>query len=230
MTIAGVVIGVLIVAVVAIGQLGNRATGRLVDPAFAYPAEILDGEALGRADAPVTLEVFEDYQCPVCGRYSLQVEPTIVNKYVTAGRLRIVHYDIDILGRGGDESKIPAMGAFCANEQGKYWSYAHWIYTNQDGENTGGFRRERVTRIAVAAGLDEAAFNTCMDGPGAAASVAATTEMSNGLGINSTPTLRINGGELIRQLLSASDLSTLIDAELAKASGAPASATPSTAP
>ena len=223
MTIAGVLIGVLIVAVVAIGQLGNKATGRLVDPGFAYPAALQDGSNLGPVDAPVLLEVFEDYQCPVCGRYSLDVEPTIVNKYVASGQVRIVHHDIDLLGGGGDESRIPALGAYCADQQGLYWSYAHWIYNNQDGENQGGFRRARVTQIAVAAGVEEAAFNTCMDSPEAAADVTQTTDMANGLGINSTPTLRLNGGELIRQLLSATDLSTLIDAELAKVGGAPAS-------
>ena len=46
------------------------------------------------------MEVYEDYQCPVCGRYSLDVEPSLVNEYVAAGKLRIVHHDIDLLGRG----------------------------------------------------------------------------------------------------------------------------------
>jgi protein-disulfide isomerase len=230
MTIAGVLIGVLIVAVVAIGQLGNRATGRLVDPGFSYPAALQDGSNLGQADAPVLLEVFEDYQCPVCGRYSLDVEPAIVNKYVASGQVRIVHHDIDLLGGGGDESRIPALGAYCADQQGLYWSYAHWIYNNQEGENQGGFRRERVTQIAVAAGVDEAAFNACMDSPEAAADVTQTTDMASGLGINSTPTLRINGGDLIRSLLTATQLSDLIDAELAKVGGTPGSASPTTAP
>ena len=55
---------------------------------------------------------------------------------------------------------ITATGAYCANEQGKYWDYAHWIYNNQDGENQGGFSTERVTQIAVAAGVEEQAFTT----------------------------------------------------------------------
>jgi protein-disulfide isomerase len=229
MTIVGVLAGVLIVAVVAIGQLGNRVTGTLVDPGFAYPASITDGSNLGPADAPVTLEVFEDYQCPVCARHSLDVEPAIVNQYVTAGELRIVHHDISILGRGGpsdpsDESTITAKGAYCANQQSLYWPYAHWIYNNQDGENVGGFARERVVQIAVAAGVDETSFNACLDSPDATAHVTDTTQMALDLAINSTPTLRINGGELIRTLMNVSDLSAAIDQALA-ASGAGASPT-----
>jgi protein-disulfide isomerase len=228
MTIAGIAIGVLIVVVVGIGQLGNRATGTLSDPGFTYPAALLDGAAIGSTDAPVVLEVYEDYQCPVCAKYSLDVEPALVNKYVTAGQLRIQHNDIAILGSGaaGDESMITAKGAYCANEQGLYWPYAHWIYDNQEGENQGGFRQERVTQIAVAAGVEEQAFTTCMNGDAALAEVGATTSKALGLGINSTPTMYL-GGQQIVGLKSVSELSALIDAELAKASGAPSSAAPS---
>jgi protein-disulfide isomerase len=223
MTIAGIAIGVLIVVVVAAGQLGGKASGKLSDPGFAYPAALLDGPNVGPAGAPVVMQVFEDYQCPICARYSLEVEPSLVNKYAAAGQLRIEHNDIAILGRGdaNDESMITAKGAYCANEQGKYWSYAHWIYNNQIGENRGDFNRDRVTQIAVAAGVEEQAFSSCLDGEAALTKVAATTSKATGLGINSTPTMYI-GGQQIIGLKSVAELSALIDAELAKASGAPA--------
>jgi protein-disulfide isomerase len=230
MTIAGIAIGVLIVVVVAVGQLGGKASGRLDDPGIAYPAAIAAGTALGAADAPVTVDVYEDYQCPVCAKYSLAVEPSLVNQYVIPGKVRIVHHDLGILGTGraDDESKLTAAGAYCAVEQGKYWEYAHWVYNNQDGENTGGFRRERLTQIAVAAGLDEGKFTSCLDSAQAKQQVeTASTEALN-LGINQTPTFSI-GGQLIPGLKSAAELGALIDAELAKQGGAPA-ASPSTAP
>ena len=231
MTIVGIAIGLLIVVFVAVGQLGGKATGKLSDPGFAYPAALLDGTSAGSADAPVVMEVFEDYQCPVCARYSLEVEPSLVNRYVNAGVLRIVHNDIAILGTGGpdDESKITATGAYCANEQGKYWPYAHWIYTNQDGENQGGFNRDRVAQIAVAAGVEEGAFNTCQDSDAALADVATSSTDALNLGINSTPTMRLNGGELLVGLKSAAELGALIEAELAKVGGA-SPAAPTTSP
>ena len=237
MTILGVAVGVLIVLVVAVGQLGNKASGKLVDPQISYPAALKDGTALGKADAPLTMEVYGDFQCPVCAKHSLDVEPTLVAKYVTDGNLRIVHHDIDLLGRGGDESKIPAIGAYCANEQGKYWDYAHWIFNNQSGENVGGFKRDRVIKIAVAAGLDEAKFTACLDDPAAAAEVAAiTAKATNELGINSTPTIYLDGQQYVG-LKTPTDWATIIDAALAKVnasaapSGSPAvSAAPSAVP
>lgn len=230
MTIVGVVAGLLIVVLVAANQLGGRVTGQLDDPNFQYPAELQDGQLLGSADAPVVMEVYSDYQCPVCRRHALDVEPSLVNEYVAAGKLQIIHHDINLLGRGGDESLIPALGAFCAIEQGKYWDYSHWIYDNQDGENQGGFTKERVTQIAVAAGLEEGAFTSCLDSQPALDFVNNITDVATTqLGVNSTPTIYLNGTQYVG-LKSVSDWRTLIEAELAKtsapASGAPATTTP----
>lgn len=229
MTIAGIAVGVLIVVLVAANQLGGRVTGKLDDPGFTYPAALLDGANIGSTDAPVVMEVYEDFQCPVCARYSLDVEPTLVNQYVAAGVLRIEHNDLDLLGRGTNESLLPALGAYCANEQGLYWPYAHWIYNNQEGENQGGFRRERVIQIAVAAGVEEAAFTSCLDSAPAAAHVADTTAGALALGINSTPTAYINGTQVVG-LQTAADYGKLIEAALAAASGAPASPAASATP
>jgi protein-disulfide isomerase len=225
MTIVGIVIGVLIVGFVAVGQLGGKVSGKLQDPQIEYPAALQNGNMLGSDGAPVVMETYGDFQCPVCARNSLDVEPALVNKYVTAGQLQVIHHDIDLLGRGGDESRIPALGAYCALQQGKYWDYSHWIYDNQDGENQGGFRKERVIQIAVAAGLDEASFTSCLDSQDASDFVTSiTTKATNELGINSTPTIYLNGTQYIG-LKSVAEWTQLIDAELAKSS-ANASTTP----
>jgi len=231
-TIASVIVGVLIIAVVAVGQLSGRVTGKLKDPGTAYPAALLDGATIGKAEAPVTLEVYEDYQCPVCAKYSLSVEPILVSKYVQAGTLRIVHHDIAILGRGGadDESKLTASGATCANAQGKYWQYAHWIYNNQDGENIGGFRRDRLTAIAEAAGVEPNAFSSCLDSAATLQAVAEATSKATSLGINSTPTMYIGGQKLVG-LKTAQELGALIEAAAPSPAPSPSGvASPSAAP
>ena len=216
-------IGVLIVALVAINQLGPRATGTLKDPGIVYPAALLDGTTIGSADAPVTLEVWEDFQCPVCARHSLSVEPIIVERYVKPGTLRIVHHDLAFLGRGTpDESEVAASGAVCANKQGKYWDYTHWIYANQDGENAGGFRPERVKAIAEAAGVDVTDWDACVADPAVLAEVRASTEQGVGLGVNSTPTMFINGTLVDPPGLRSPDqLGALIEEAAASASPAP---------
>jgi protein-disulfide isomerase len=236
-----VIIGVLIVAVVAAGQLGSKATGKLSDPGIAYPAALLHENSIGDPNAPVTLEVYGDFQCPRCAEHSLSVEPIIVAKYVADGRVRIVHHDIAILsGTADKESERAARGAYCANQQGKYWDFAHWVFNNQDGENQGGFAHDRIVAIAAAAGLDQAAFEACLDSPAAVQAVADITAKASALGINSTPTLAINGTLLTPGVHSPDDLGARIEAALAAASPSPsgsaspaasdAAASPSSAP
>jgi protein-disulfide isomerase len=224
--IAATLVGVLIVVLVAVNQLGNRVTGTLSDPGTAYPPALLDGATIGTAEAPVTLEVYEDFQCPFCAQYSLSTEPVLVSRYVTPGTLRIVHHDIAILGRGGseDESKLTATGATCADREGLYWEYAHWVYNNQDGENAGGFRRERLTSIAEAAGLEPGAFSGCLDDASAIGEVATATTQATNLGINSTPTLYVNGTK-INTTLSPDEIGAQIEAAAASAAPSPSAST-----
>lgn len=223
MTVGGVVLGLLVVVIVAVVQLGGRVTGAISNPAIAYPATLQHDNALGSASAPVTLEVYGDFQCPVCAQHSLNVEPSLVSKYVAPGKLRIVHHDIAILGGKptdpNNESRIAASGAVCAVAQGKYWDYAHWVYDNQTVENGGEFTRDRLTSIARAAGLDAAALAACLDQSATTSQVDALTQKAIGMGISNTPTFYLNGELVGSGLKSVSDFATLIDAALAKASG-----------
>jgi protein-disulfide isomerase len=194
-------------------------------------AAVIDGASLGEVGAPVQMEVYGDFQCPFCARHVLDVEPALIAKYVLAGQLRITHHDIDLLGGNTDESRITAIGGYCAVQQGSYWDYARAILGNQQGERVGGFGRDRVVAIATAAGLDPAAFNTCLDSAPAAAEVAAITAKATGeLQISTVPTIYLNGTPVVG-LKSASEWSDLIDAELAKANASvPPAASVSPAP
>jgi protein-disulfide isomerase len=230
LTIGAIAIGVLLVAILAISQLGGASSGAAIkDPGIEYPASIQDGNALGSKTAPATLDVWGDFQCPICARNSLDIEPSLVNGYVIPGKLRIVHHEIDILGRGGTESRDPAIGATCAVDQGLYWPYAHWLYGNQQGENQGGFKRDRLVQIAVAAGLDRGQFTSCLDTQAAVEAFQATQDQGQQLGIQSTPTFFLNGTKYVG-LKTASDWGALIDAELAKASASPAASAPTGSP
>ena len=130
------------------------------------PGDLADGRTLGKADAPVTLEVWSDYQCPACEQFAELVEPVLVRTYVTTGTLRIVDHDAAFQGATGsrfattNRSK-PAAGARCAADQDAYWPFHDWLFANQVGENQGAFRDERLRAIATAAGLDVVAWDAC---------------------------------------------------------------------
>ena len=234
-TVAAVAFG-LVVILLASGVLGGRgsaSTGELLVPIRPTPTELVDPanpRALGPADAPVTVEVWSDFQCPACGFWAIQVEPDLVDEYVKDGSVHFIYRDMAFLdgGKPNGESQQSAAAARCAGDQGSFWPYHDYLYENQDGENEGAFSRERLDQIAEAVGLDMEAFDSCMSDSAALEAVRAETAQGQQAGLSSTPTLTINGvvqrpGAIpMEDTSSGPGLRTLIEAELAKASPTPA--------
>jgi protein-disulfide isomerase len=184
-------------------------------PLSEAPADLADGRELGKADAPVRLEVWSDFQCPACGQFAKLVEPVLVREYATTGTLRIVIFDAAFQGaRSGaayDESVEAGTGARCAARQNRFWPFHNWLFASQVGENQGAFRDERLRAIATAAGLDVVAWDACRATGEQQTAVRAETQRGVALGVSATPTLYLNG-QVIVGLASAEELGRLIEA------------------
>lgn len=224
-TVAVGVVGIVVVATLLVFQGG---TPKAVDvaglqrPSFQAATALVDGRALGKADAPVTLEVWSDFQCPACGQFAEIVEPVLVRKYVTAGTLRIVIHDAAFQGQRSessfDESVESAAGARCAMQQDAFWPFHDWLFANQAGENQGAFRDERLRAIATGIGLDVVAWDACRATGEQQAAVRAETKSAVAQGVNATPTLILDG-KTIAGLRGADELGKLIEAAAAAPSG-----------
>jgi protein-disulfide isomerase len=218
LTGGGLIVGLALVAVLVV--LNQPKSGlALIPPGDPTPASSVDGRALGSATAPVTLDAYEDFQCPACGLYSRAAEPRLITEYVIGGRLRIVFHDFAFIGQ---ESKDAAAAARAAGLQGAFWPYHDWLFANQNGENRGGFRRDVLVEIARRVGLDVARFERDLDDPATAAAVRAETATGSSVPVSGTPTLVVNGK--IVQSLEWAPISAAIDAALGIPP--PASATP----
>ena len=125
---AALVIGIVIV-VLNQKPSSSASTSDLITPPLTYAADIVDGQTLGRASAPVLLEVWADFQCPVCGRFDREELGTIKTQLVDTRLLRIQAHDLAFLGQGDrDESLELAAGARCASDQGRYWPFHDLVY------------------------------------------------------------------------------------------------------
>ena len=203
------------------GQQGSTTTG-LVTPTSPTQVALADDRTIGEADAPVTLEVWSDFQCPACGQYARTVEPALVSKYVAPGTLRIVHRDAAFQGaRSGssyDESVEAAAGARCAAQQDAYWPFHDWLFANQDGENKGAFATTRLTSLASAAGLDVTAWKACVATGTEQTAARSETAQALAAGVDATPTMRLNGQTIVG-LRGVTELGGLIEAAAAAAAG-----------
>ena len=221
--VAGIGALMLIAAAFLLQPPAPRAvdTTGLVAPETPTPVTLADGRTLGRATAPVTLEVWSDFQCPVCRRFADSVEPALVRDFVANGTLRIVHRDAAFQGqRAGldyDESVEAGAGARCAATQDAYWPFHDWLFANQAGENRGAFADARLRAIAGSAGLDVAAWDACRASGEQQRAVRGETKQAVTRGIDATPTLFINGQQIVG-LRTPAELGQLIQSAAAQAS------------
>ncbi len=165
----------------------------------------------GRANAPVTLEIYSDFQCPYCARADAVLQQ-LAPKYIDTGKAKVSYRNFSFIGT---ESEWAAQAAQCASEQNKFWTFAGYLFTHQAGENTGAFSRDNLKKIAVQVGLNASAFNTCFDSGKYAAQVNQETSEGQQRGVQATPTFFING-QRYEGVLSFDQLASLIDARQPK--------------
>jgi protein-disulfide isomerase len=195
----------------------------IVAPSVVSPAELGDGYTLGDPDAPVAIEVWEDFQCPFCQRFALQIKPLIVAEYVETGKASLTFRNLAFLG---DESHWAAVAADLAAEQDGFWPFHDYLFANLLGENMGSYDLDRLLAMAEAAGLDMEPFRAGLVLDKArerfARIEAESRQDAGALGISSTPSLVLDGKLLDFQ--SFDEAIAAIDAAVVAAGGADAEA------
>jgi protein-disulfide isomerase len=153
----------------------------------------------------VTIVEFSDYQCPFCAR----VNPTLEQVRKTYGdKVKIIFKDFPLPNH--PQAPKAAEAGHCAGEQGKYWEMHDQMFANQRALNV-----PELKQYAASLGMDAAKFNQCLDTGKHAGLVASGTAQGEKMGVNSTPTLYVNGRPLIgAQPFEA--FKQIIDEELAK--------------
>jgi protein-disulfide isomerase len=139
------------------------------------------------------LTEFADLQCPFCADYARDVLPSIVDRYVRTGRLRLELHVLSFLGE--DSVRAGAMAA-AATQQDRLWPFAEAFYRNQAAENSGYATDDFLRRIGgETAGLDvEHAMEDRLL-PKAHAKLAEAERAASAVGASSTPTFYLRRGD-----------------------------------
>jgi protein-disulfide isomerase len=157
----------------------------------------------GPKDAPITLIVFSDYECPFCRR----AEPTVEQVLKTyEGKIRYVFRDYPLPFHS--KARPAAVAANCAIPHGKYWEFNQKLFTGDLGP-------EGYKKIAGELGIDQKKFDECV-AKNDQKSIDKDMEDGSAVGVNGTPAFFING----RMLSGAQPFEAfkeIIDQELAQA-------------
>ncbi len=156
-----------------------------------------NGLSLGEANAPVIIDVFEDFQCPACQYFTESIEPLVIQNLVANGKARYVFHNYPFIdgngAKNGGESDQAANASMCANAQGKFWEMHAILYANWKGENQGNFSNDRLKAMAQNIGLDTNTFNTCFDANQYQAQIQAGFDKGAAMGVQGTPSVFVNG-------------------------------------
>lgn len=163
-----------------------------------------DDPARGEQNAPVTVVVFTDFQCPACAATHPVVDET-VKSY--GNRVRLVVRDFPLPQH--TDARKAAEAANSAAAQGKFFEYITVLFKNQSALDVASLKK-----YAAGLGLDTTRFNAALDSGQFAAEVEHDVEDGEQYGVDSTPSIFINGVRL--RDLTAEALRAAIDRALTR--------------
>jgi predicted DsbA family dithiol-disulfide isomerase/uncharacterized membrane protein len=163
-----------------------------------HPFLTLPGEPLlGPAEAPVTLVVFSDFQCPVCKMFAANLTE-LINYNKGKLNIRFKYFPLSTGCNPKAKQDIhplaceAAVAAEAANLQGKFWPYHDELFkTDMDQLNI-----EIFLKIAQSIGLDLDRFKSDFESVACRQKVSSNVEEAIRLGIDGTPTAFLNGREV----------------------------------
>jgi protein-disulfide isomerase len=227
--IIGAVLAAVIVAVVLMsrraaddGAAGPQAAANAASssqpnanaaPRQPAPPGAPDPYARGGRSASVTLEEFSDFQCPACGN----LEPGLRSVMKDYGeRVRLVFRNFPLpMHRYAFQA---ARAAEAAGLQGKFWEMHDMIYDNQKEWSEAMEPRVQFDGYATRLGLDVQKFKADMERQDLADRIKADVLRGNALNVRGTPTVFLNGRELVPgKLVTEEDLRREINAALGSA-------------
>lgn len=235
--ITGLVAALAVLAVVVVMILGQaRPTAADLDPetplaGITAPTTAIDNGGIpvgaeGAAgttspDAKVTVSVYFDYMCPVCGDFEA-ANAAPLDELVKAGDITLEYHPISILDRLSQgtqfSTRAAQAAAFIADaDPANFAAFHEAMYAAQPEENTAGLSDEEITAIAVEAGVPQATADQIFaDGGKFTSWVTAATAQGTLDGVTGTPTVMINGEKVAADvdLLTAGPLEEAIRAAI----------------
>lgn len=161
----------------------------------------------GTGDAVVTIVEFSDFECGHCAAFHSSLED-LLRRSGQGVRVMFRHFPLDsacnakITGQVHPGACLAAIASECAGDQGKFWEYHNLLFENQQ-------QLDRAALIGYGRrlGLDVPRFTACLDSEEPRIRVERDAKDGAQLGIDSTPTVFINGrmikGALDAELLAA---------------------------
>ncbi|WP_030616949.1 DsbA family protein [Streptomyces sclerotialus] len=196
--VAGVVVAVLVVAA-GIAVWASSAGGDKSTP-VAAPDGATGGDkpkvTVGKASAPSTLEVWEDFRCPACKQFETGFR-AVLHELEDGGQLKTDYHLATLIdgNMGGKGSLNAANAAMCAQDAGKFRAYHDVLFTQQPAEQQDRYAdKSYLIKLAgKVPGLVTGDFRSCVEDGKYNGFVQKSQQAFLNAGLQGTPSVILNG-------------------------------------
>jgi len=157
------------------------------DPNKIYNVPVGNAPFKGPKDAPITIVVFQDFQCPFSKRSQPTVEQ-LMKAYPNQIKLAFKNFPLGF----HKEAMIAAEAALAADAQGKFWEMHDKIFANQKQINI-----DNLKSYAQELNLDMTTFNNDIESKKYKKVIDTDMKLARGAGVRGTPTFFINGKKIV---------------------------------
>jgi protein-disulfide isomerase len=240
---AGTVVVLLLITFIGVGVQSSRA--KISADVDTTNATAATGVKVGNQQAPVLVDLYEDFQCPTCNNLEQGGLTTDLAAKVKATTIKVNYHVmsfLDSLSGGNKYSSRAANAGYCAADQSPaaFAKFHDILYgknadgqNNQPAEGSNGRPDSQLIAWGKEAGITSADFSTCVTSNQHKDLVAGVTEAASKRGVNGTPTVFVAGARVgsSGSTVTVAQIDAAISAALAKAkSTAAPSPTPSATP
>ncbi len=198
-------IGGVVAVLVVIGLLAwfaisrGDTTGKALDPGSTPAHTSGYAVVVGQADAPTTMQFYEDPQCPICREFEAAVGDK-VSAAIADGKVKVEYHIVSFLDRSSKNqySSRAANALYAvADTAGPdvFKRFHDLLYQNQPQEGTAGPDDDQLIQWAVQAGADEAKVRKPIENNTYAQFVTNATDAMSKAGVTGTPGVFVNGSK-----------------------------------
>jgi len=179
--------------------------------ASAQPPGATAPPTLGPSDAPVTIEMFSDFQCPQCARSAPMVKK-LRSEFGDKVRLVVRHFPME----KHQNAVLAACAAEAAARQHQFWEMGEALYRTQWMWGEAPAPRIALIDRAKELGLNVPQFEEDLDKTDLRERISADVERGQALGVKSTPWIFINGYSVPNAEFNETGIRAAIQKALAK--------------
>ena len=194
----GVYVVLGVVALAGGGWLVYSASHRSGDaPRATHPVPVIaasdafHGFTLGSDSAPVEITEYSDFECPWCAAFATVQMPVVKEQLIVTRKVHWRYRDFPLSVHR--HSRLAALAAQCAGEQGKFWEMHDQLFTHHDWAQTDKDPQSVFRGFAKTIGLDTDKYDACVEGQRYAGRIEASYQEGEARDVQGTPTFFVDG-------------------------------------